>query len=34
MRQIFYLIFIFSFIGINAQTDKNYILRTNLGYNF
>ena len=34
MKQIFYLIFIFSFIEVNAQTDKNYILRTNFGYSF
>lgn len=34
MRQIITLFFILSFIQLNAQTEKNYILSTSLGYHF
>jgi hypothetical protein len=34
MRLILSLIFIVSLIELNAQTDKNYILRTNFGYKY
>ncbi len=34
MRYIYFLIFVFSTIGLNAQTNKNYIVRTNFGYHY
>ena len=34
MRLIITLIFILIFIQLNGQTEKNYILATNFGYNF
>ena len=34
MRHLFYVIIVFSFIQLNAQTDRNNILSTNFNYNF
>jgi len=34
MKQSLVIILIFSFVRLYAQTDKNYIVRTNLGYNY
>jgi len=34
MRTAIFVISIFSYLGLSAQTNKNFLLRTNLGYNF
>lgn len=34
MKHLFYLVLIFSFFELSAQTEKDFILKTSIGYNY